>query len=159
MKKNLLSWVSSQVQAMNALLLRHGYPNLDRKKLMSVNGWKTLPVEVQEPLFKRDAFQQVANFIEHTPDYMEVAGATDLEKLEYLGLSFMDDYLVWLKENAGTFQVDQLVDSFTSAKGKSEIQEKEDSLFFTNMTLMLINRYAQKHLQKSDPAPNAPEVA
>lgn len=158
---DLKNFLSSRILDMNSLLLKAGYPNLDKKKLMAGNGWKELSQDLQAPLYKREAYQQAMNFIEHTPNYMDAAGATKQQQLEYLARNFMDRYETWLKENYAKYDVKGIIDAVKSRTDERHIPP--DSTVFDSLTVILIHRYAYSRLEPTtepqDSGPDEPEAA
>jgi hypothetical protein len=135
----LKDFLAFHIRASNAELRNNGYSDIDRKKLMSGNGWSSLPENIQRYLFHRDAFQQVFNFVNGTPNYMVNPGATEFQKLEYLAHDFMDRYEKWLSENHGKYSVNKII-SDARAEVNDEVLPLDEALF-DSLTLILLHRY------------------
>ncbi len=151
----LKEFLVSRILDMNSILLKEGYPNLDKKKLMSENGWKELPEKIQRPLFLREAFQQVANFVEHTPNYLEIPGTTQKQQLEYLAHDFMDRYEKWLDKNEGKYNVKEIIGAI-----KSKLDDRTpppDDAMFESLTVILIHRYGIQVREEASPTPEPTE--
>ena len=155
-QSDLLKYLQSRVLDMNSLLLKAGYPKLDRKELMAKNGWKKLPEELQRPIFMRDAFQQVANFVEHSVNPMETPGCTNEHKLHYLATEFTGRYLEWLSKNQEKFDVKVFVDLIEAKKDKLKQGEvpQEEQMFFS-LTAILLHNYATSNNTTPEVPPEA----
>ncbi len=153
----LKEFIVSRILDMNIILLKEGYPNLDKKKLMTENGWGNLPEKIQRPLFLREAFQQVANFVENNPNYLEIPGTTQRQQLEYLAHDFMDRYEKWLDKNEGKYNVKEIIEAI-----KSKVDNRApppDEVMFDSLTVILIHRYGMQNQKEPEPEPNEPEAA